>query len=45
VDPRLVTAYRGERTIAPALKRAAALEGDDARAVLERACVRLLNRA
>ncbi|WP_410633006.1 DNA topoisomerase IB [Amycolatopsis sp. cmx-4-83] len=42
VDPRLVAAYRDERTIAPALKRAARLEGDDARAVLEKACARLL---
>jgi DNA topoisomerase IB len=43
VDPRLVEAYRAERTIAPALKRAARLDGDEARAVLERACARLLN--
>ncbi|MEA5360977.1 DNA topoisomerase IB [Amycolatopsis sp., V23-08] len=45
VDPRLVAAYRGERTIAPALKRAARLDGDDARAVLEKACARLLARS
>ncbi|HET6703381.1 DNA topoisomerase IB [Amycolatopsis sp.] len=43
VDPRLVEAYRAEKTIAPALKRAARLDGDDARAVLEKACARLLN--
>jgi DNA topoisomerase I len=43
VDPRLVEAYRAERTIAPALKRAAKLDGDEARAVLEKACARLLN--
>ncbi|WP_410638877.1 DNA topoisomerase IB [Amycolatopsis sp. lyj-346] len=43
VDPRLVEAYRAERTIAPALKRAANLDGDEARAVLEKACARLLN--
>ncbi|NBH05264.1 DNA topoisomerase IB [Amycolatopsis sp. SID8362] len=42
VDPRLVEAYRGERTIAAALKRAGRLEGDDAREVLEKACARLL---
>jgi len=45
VDPRLVAAYRDERTIAAALKRAGRLEGDDARAVLEKACVRLLSKA
>ncbi|MCR6483794.1 DNA topoisomerase IB [Amycolatopsis sp. OK19-0408] len=45
VDPRLVTAYRDERTIAAALKRAGRLEGDEARAVLEKACARLLSRA
>jgi DNA topoisomerase-1 len=45
VDPRLVEAYRGERTIAPALKRAERLDGDDARAVLEKACARLLSRS
>jgi DNA topoisomerase IB len=45
VDPRLVEAYRGERTIGPALKRAGRLDGDDARAVLEKACVRLLGRS
>lgn len=45
VDPRLVEAYRDERTISAALKRAARLEGDDARAVLEKACARLLSRA
>ncbi|MGW4524075.1 DNA topoisomerase IB [Amycolatopsis sp. NPDC004378] len=45
VDPRVVAAYRGERTIAAALKRAGRLDGDDARAVLEKACARLLSRA
>ncbi|HEY3464117.1 MAG TPA: DNA topoisomerase IB [Amycolatopsis sp.] len=45
VDPRLVEAYRSERTIAPALKRAGRLDGDDAREVLEKACARLLSRA
>jgi DNA topoisomerase IB len=45
VDPRLVEAYRDERTISAAMKRAARLEGDDARAVLEKACARLLSRA
>jgi DNA topoisomerase IB len=44
VDPRLVEAYRGERTIAAALKRARRLTGDDARAALEKACARLLSR-
>jgi hypothetical protein len=45
MDPRLVEAYRGERTIGPALKRAGRLDGDDARAVPEKACVRLLGRS
>ncbi|MGW4487334.1 DNA topoisomerase IB [Amycolatopsis sp. NPDC004368] len=44
VDPRLVRAYRTRQTIAPAVKRAAKLEGDEARAVLERATVRLLTK-
>ncbi|MEV6904977.1 DNA topoisomerase IB [Amycolatopsis sp. NPDC051372] len=44
VDPRLVEAYRSQRTIAPAVKRAAKLEGDEARAVLERATARLLSK-
>jgi DNA topoisomerase IB len=44
VDPRLVEAFRAERTIAPALKRARRLDGDEARAVVERAVCRLLNR-
>ncbi len=44
VDPRLVEAYRGERTIAAALPRAGRLDGDEARAVLEKACARLLSR-
>ncbi|WP_239155047.1 DNA topoisomerase IB [Amycolatopsis sp. FDAARGOS 1241] len=42
VNPRLVTAYRSRRTIAAAARRAAKLDGDEARAVLERATVRLL---
>ncbi|MEU4674032.1 DNA topoisomerase IB [Amycolatopsis sp. NPDC023774] len=42
VDPRLVEAYRSRQTIAAAVKRAAKLEGDAARAVLERATARLL---
>jgi DNA topoisomerase-1 len=45
VDPRLVEAYRDQRTIATALRRAGRLDGDDARAVLEKACARLLNQA
>lgn len=45
VDPRLVEAYRDERTIERAVKRAGRLDGDDARAVLEKACARLLSRA
>lgn len=45
VDPRLVEAYRGEHTIAAAVKRAGRVDGDDARAVLEKACARLLSRA
>ncbi|MFG1646523.1 DNA topoisomerase IB [Amycolatopsis sp. NPDC049252] len=44
VDPRLVTAYRDEHTIAAALGRVASLEGDEARGVLEKACARLLRR-
>ncbi|MDT7797993.1 MAG: topoisomerase [Actinomycetota bacterium] len=40
VDPRLVTAYRDEHTIAAALGRVTSLEGDDARGVLEKACAR-----
>ncbi|MDT7802097.1 MAG: topoisomerase [Actinomycetota bacterium] len=45
VDPRLVEAYRRERTIGAALERAGHVDGDDARAVLERACARLLSRS
>ncbi|MFI5585588.1 DNA topoisomerase IB [Amycolatopsis sp. NPDC051758] len=45
VDPRLVAAYRDERTISAALNRAGRLDGDDARAVLEKACARLLARS
>ena len=44
VDPRLVVAYRDERTISAALNRAGRLDGDDAREVLEKACARLLAR-
>lgn len=39
VDPRLVAAYRDGHTITAALTRAARAERDDARAVLEKACV------
>ncbi|MEV6878968.1 DNA topoisomerase IB [Amycolatopsis sp. NPDC051128] len=45
VDPRLVAAYRDEHTIAAALKRAGRLDGDESRAVLEKACARLLARS
>ena len=45
VDPRLVEAFRAERTIAPALKRIRRLHGDEARGVLERATCRLLARS
>ena len=44
VDPRVVDAFRAERTIASALKRAGRIDGDDARGVLEKAVCRLLAR-
>jgi DNA topoisomerase-1 len=42
VDQQLVEAYRDERTIAAALKRAARVDGP---AVLQEACAPLLSRA
>jgi DNA topoisomerase IB len=42
VDPRVVEAYREGRTISRALERAGRLDEDEARAVLERAVIRLL---
>jgi DNA topoisomerase-1 len=44
VDPRVVTAYESDRTIASALARARRARSEDAeRAVVERAVVRLLS--
>lgn len=46
VDPRVVTAYEQGRTVRAALRRAArAGSDDDARAIVERAVIRLLGRA
>lgn len=42
VDPRVVTAYRDGRTIAAAARRARKLDGEQGRAALEKAVIRLL---